>query len=353
MAEYDDDSLENIDQVDEIQETAAADTLKPMGAPGDSKAVVLSTFTQLLAQLGQEDLSYLFDQVQSQYGPGTPANPDNSAQNKATIKSDGAAPADPMPTLGVKEEVEEMFGGTEALSEEFKERAEVVFEAALNTRLTLETVRIEEEFAAKEEALREELETTLEEKTTEIFEELVEKMNQYMDYSINEWKEENTIALEAGLRSEIAEDFLNGLHNLFTEHYITVPETELDIVAEMKERMDSLESKLNESVDENVTLKADLLEARRVQILDELAEGLTLSQSEKLRTLSENVVCEDAEVFGRKMNMIKENYFNTTKATTSTGIITEEAEPAADGVDVEPTGAMAAYIKTAVKGAKN
>lgn len=340
--------LENIEQIDE---TAAADSLKPMGAPGESKAVMLSTFTQMLSQLGIEDLSNIFNQVQAQFGPNTPNAADNSAQNKSTIKSDGAMPAMPMPVLGVKEDVEEMFAGDE-LTEEFKERAEVIFEAAVNTRVALERTRLEEEFEAQMVEMAEQTDALLEEKSAEIFEELGEKLDQYLDYAVSTWMEENQLAIDNGLRAEIAEDFIKGLHGLFKEHYITVPESEVDLMAEMKERLDSLEAALNEQIDENLELKSIVNESTKASIVDEMVEGLSMSQAEKLRSLCEGIEFTDSETFARRASILKENYFPAVKSTPGTGMILEEAEPN-DGTETEYVSEeMNAYLAATIKSFK-
>lgn len=307
-----------------LDETAAADTLNPAAAPGETKAQTLATFTQLLAQLGREDLCNLFDQVQSQFGPNkTPGAVDNSATNKATIKSADALPA--APALSVKEDVQEMFG-SEDLSEEFKEKAEVVFEAALSTRLTLETARLEEEYAEKVTAMEEEYQEALEEQTSNIVEDLTDKLDQYIDYCVEQFMEENKIALETSLRAEIAENFISGLQNLFAEHYITVPEEKMDLVAELKSDLDEARATLNETLDEKIALQSIIEEATRNTIFDEVADGLAETQIEKLRTLTENVEFVDGDTFKKKVAIIKENYFSEKKGNSSTGLITEEID---------------------------
>lgn len=341
--------MENeLDNIEQIDETAAADSLTPGGAPGESKAVMLSTFTQLLSQLGIEDLSNIFNQVQAQFGPNTPDADDNSAQNRSTIKSDGAIPA--MPMLSVKEDVEEMFAGDD-LTEDFKERAEVIFEAAVNTRVALEKARIEEDFEAQMIEMAEQTDALLEEKANELFEELGEKLDQYLDYAVSTWMEENQLAVDNGLRAEIAEDFIKGLHGLFKEHYITVPETEVDLMAEMKERLDTLEAALNEQIDENLELKAIVNESTKASIIDEMTEGLSLSQAEKLRSLCENIDFADTETFARKANIIRENYFSTERSAPGTGLIVEEAEQSDEQTEYV-SNEMNAYIEATLKSFK-
>lgn len=344
---------QDVENLDNIDESAASDTLNPGAGSGgtESKAAVLATFTQLLAQLGKEDLTSLFGQVQAQYGPNANLGvSDNSNSNKASIKSGGAAPADLMPTLGVKEDVDEMFAGDE-LSEEFMERAEVVFEAALNTRLTLEKTKLEEEFDAKVVAIEEAAEVALNEKATEIFEEVSNKLNDYLDYSVEVWMNENKLAIETSLRAEIAENFIEGLHSLFTENYITVPENKLDIVAEMKEEIETLKNKLNEAVDENIQLTSQVNESSKGDIVAQVAEGLTAVQADKLHSLAEGLEFGSTDLFRKKVELIKENYFGSRK-TNPTGILTEETDdtvaPKAASSDVN----MDQYLKAITKIAK-
>lgn len=344
--------------------TQAANTLKPGAGSGgtDSKAATLATFTSLLAQLGKEDLSKLFNDVQSQFGPNkAPGAKDNSGSNKASVNaksgsaavgSGGPAAADPMPKLSVKEDIDDMFQGDE-LSEELKEKAEVVFEAALATRITLETARLEEEFEAKEAALKEEYEQKLQEDSAAIFEELTGKLDQYLDYVTEQWMEENKLAIENSLRADIAENFIQGLHNLFAESYIRVPDEKIDLVAELKAELDEVKGKLNEAVDAKLELEGVITEATREAILDELSEGLVETQADKLRTFAEGTEFTDADSFRKKIAIIKENYFGgaTKPAAPTTGLINEEIANNDDVEEAVPAH-MSAYVQAISKAAK-
>lgn len=314
----------------ELEEGSAADTLHPGAGSGggDTKAETLATFTQLLSQLGKEDLSSIFNAVQSQYGPNKAAGAeDKSAANRATV--------DMKPSAAVgkgawKEDIDDMFSADE-LSEEFKEKASVVFEAAINTRSTLEEARLQEEFEAAVEALEEEYEARLEEATTEVLEDVTAKLDQYINYCVEQWMEQNQLAIENSLRAEIAEDFIQGLHNLFSEHYIRVPDEQIDLVAEMKTELDEIKAKLNSTIDEKLELEAVVNEALREAALEEVSEGLALTQSEKLRTLAEGLEFTDEDTFKKKLNIVKEQYFTKAGKTASTGFISE----AIDGSDGE------------------
>lgn len=307
---------------DAIEEgTDAANSLKPGAAPGDSKAETLATFTSLLAQLGKEDLSNLFNDVQSQFGPNkAPGAEDKSASNKATVNM---KPSAAIGKGAWKEDVDDMFSADE-LSEEFREKAETIFEAAVNTRINLEIARLEEQY-------EERFETELQETSEKIFEDISGKLDQYLDYVVEQWMAENQIAIESSLRTEIAENFITGLQNLFSEHYITVPDEKIDLVAEMKAELDEVKAKLNETLDEKIELEAIINEATAISILDDVSEGLAETQVEKLRTLSEGIEYSDAEVYRKKLEIIKENYFSTKSKSTPTGLITESI----DGSDEE------------------
>ena len=353
----------NVEADIDINETAATDTLKPGGGSngGDTKAETLATFTSLLSQLGKEDLSKLFNDVQNQFGANkAPGAEDKSASNKATINakpsaavgSGGAAAADAMPKLSVKEDVSEMFGADE-LSEEFMERAEVVFEAALNTRLTLEQTRLEEEFEQAVEALEEEYEVKLQEAADTMFGQMSDKLDKYLDYVVEQWMSDNAIAIENSLRADIAEDFIQGLHGLFAEHYIRVPDEKIDLVAELKAELEETKSKLNETIDQKLALQSVVNEASVEAALEEVSEGLAETQVEKLRTLAEGIEYTDIDTFRKKLEIVKENYFNTNrKPTTATGLITEEIAGGNDDVEEQVPAHMAQYVKAISKNAK-
>jgi hypothetical protein len=292
----------------DIVESAGSETLKP-GA-GSSTVEKLATFTSLLAQLKGEDLSHFLNDALAQIGKEAALTPSATAP--------GGKPAlgqMPRATLGaVKEDIAAMFSG-EDLTEEFKESASTLFEAALTARMNLETVRIEEEAA---EQLAEEVET--------IKEEMTNKIDQYLDYVVEQWVEENKLAIETSLRSEIAENFMEGLRNLFAESYINVPDEKIDVLGELHAQIEELTAKLDESINTTLELQAVIDEATQEATFDEVSEGLAATQVEKLRTLAEGIEFNDAETYAKKLNIIKDKYFTEGKKVVSTGVISEEAE---------------------------
>lgn len=350
MAEKETPEIVNDDELQEATQSAA--TLNPGAGSGggDTKAETLATFTSLLSQLGKDDLSNLFNQVQSQFGPNkAPGAEDKSAANRSTLDM---KPSAAVGKSAWKEDVDEMFAGDE-LTEELRDRVETVFEAAVNVRVSLEEARLEEEFEAKVAELAEAFDAELEEQTATVIEEMTAKLDQYLDYVVDQFMEENQIAIENSLRTEIAEDFINSLHTLFSEHYIKVPEQQVDLVAEMKAELDDVKSKLNEAIDEKIALQAVIEEATREATLEEVSEGLAVTQAEKLRTLSEGIEYTDAETYRKKLEIVKETYFTAKKPAASTGLITEEIDGTDDSTSDQVLPAnMQMYAKAIAKSVK-
>jgi hypothetical protein len=210
------------------------------------------------------------------------------------------------PLASMKEDVEEMFTGEE-LSEEFKDKASTLFEAAVNARAIVEIARLEEEY-----------ETRLEEEVASIIEGVESNLNTYLDYVVENWMKENEVAVESALRNEIMEEFIGGLKNLFAEHYIDMPEEKISVVEELAAKVERLEVALDETINENTELKNALLESERQETVAEIAEGLTLSQSEKFLSLAEGVSFDgDLDVYKKKLSVVKESYFPATKPQAS------------------------------------
>jgi len=323
----DKDNAEIVENVqDEIVESAGSETLKP----NPTTVEKLATFTSLLAQLKGEDLSHFLNDALAQIGKEAALTPSATAP--------GGKPAlgqMPRATLGaVKEDISAMFAG-EDLTEEFKESASTLFEAALTARMNLETVRIEEEAA---EQLAEEVETIKEEMTT--------KIDQYLDYVVEQWVEENKLAIETSLRSEIAENFMEGLRNLFAESYINVPDEKIDVLGELHAQIEELTAKLDESINTTLELQAVIDEATQEATFDEVSEGLAATQVEKLRTLAEGIEFNDAETYAKKLNIIKDKYFTEGKKVVSTGVIAEEAEELTEETAAPVPAHMAHYVQS-------
>lgn len=226
------------------------------------------------------------------------ATMDSSASNKASVS--------------MKEDIEAMFNGAD-LSEEFKEQATVIFEAAVVARVNEVVADLEEQY---NEALEKEI--------TDVKEGLTSKLDQYLDYVVEQWMEENKVAIEHSLRTEITEGFISGLQGLFQEHYMNIPEEKLDVVEELQNELAEAQQRLDQALEENMNLLGHLSEATRESILTDIAEGLTVTQAEKLLTLSEGVEFDSPDNFRKKLEIVKENYFPSEKTTSKQQNLFEE-----------------------------
>jgi hypothetical protein len=205
--------------------------------------------------------------------------------------------------VDMSEHVDALLAG-ENLSEEFHAKATTIFEAAVKAKL-------EEEVALLEQAYAE----TLEERVAEIVEHLSADVDNYLNYVVEQWIEENEVAVESALRSELTEDFISGLRALFAEHYIDVPEDSVDVVEELSAANEELEAKLNEEIERNVQLTAALSESVKYELVSQVCEGLTTTQAEKLKSLAENVTFTDEDEFIEKISTLRENYFPSAVRT--------------------------------------
>lgn len=208
-------------------------------------------------------------------------------------------------TVDVSEDVNALLAGSDAeLSEEFKEKAATIFEAAVKSKVV-------EQLDAINEAAKADYETKLE----GVREELAEKVDGYLNYVVEEWVKDNALAIERGIRTEIAEEFMNGLKNLFVENYIDVPEEKADLVDELATKSDDLEAKLNEEFEKNVAMKKELDAIKAENALVEAVVGLTDTQAEKVKALAEGVEFETIDQYREKLETIKESYFPKVRAT--------------------------------------
>ena len=233
-----------------------------------------------------------------------------------------------------------VFEGSD-LSDELKGKITSVFETALITKIN-----------EKLEEITESVEADSTQTLTTINEELVAKVDGYLDYVVEQWIEENKLAVEQGLRSELIEDFLHGMRNLFAEHYIDIPEDKVDVVEELSARVSDLEEKLNNAIDENIELKGSVTVHERAEAFADAVDGLTESEVAKLETLSDAVEFTDKAIFSEKIKTLRESYFPTGK--TRTAAVLSEARVGLDEQEIvsegeepaEVTGPMANYVKS-------
>ena len=238
----------------------------------------------------------------------------------------------------MEEDVNALLQGEE-LSEEFQEKAKTIFEAAINAKV-----------AAVKEGLEAQYEEKLLEEVVEIKEGLTARVDSYLEYVADEWMSENELAIEHALKTEMTESFLSGMKDLFEAHYVQIPEEKYNVIDSMVEKLDEMETKLNEQIEKNVSLNSRLAEAVAEGILDQVSGGLAETQKEKLASLAESVEFESEEKYREKLEMLRESYFSTKAAPKAN---TETLSEGADPAPAEVTGSMAAYLKTLSSFAKN
>jgi len=232
----------------------------------------------------------------------------------------------------IEEDVNALLGGEE-LSEEFREKAKVVFEAALNSKVS-----------EISEALEAQYEIKLEEAKEGLKEALTERVDSYLEYVAEEWMTENELAIEHGLKTEMTESFLSGMKGLFEEHYVTIPEDKYDVLESMVAKLDDMETKLNEQIDKNMGLNKRLAESSADVVLSIVSEGLAETQKEKLAVLAENVEFESEEEYREKLETLKESYFSRSPVSNS-----EAPQTLSEGVDTTDapvSSGMEAYLRT-------
>jgi plasmid maintenance system antidote protein VapI len=318
------------------EDSVAAETIK---IPQQNKSQMLGAALAKLAGLDIEDLSHFLNDTLAQVSDNSSSlngggAPDASAQNQASINMKPSAAM----RESVKSDLANILGEGEELSEEVRDQAASLFESALEARLIVER-----------ESLIEEMNDRLEEAYGQISEDMATKLDAYLDVVVEQWLTDNEVAIESSLRNEVTEDFIIGMKNLFAEHYMNVPEEKVNVVEELADRVVELEERLDASINENASLKSQLLESEKNDIIDSVCEGLALTTAEKLRSLSESVEFDgDLETFKTKVEMVKENLTEkSSQKTPSTGILTEESDPeAAAGKPENKTASLAPEIRS-------
>ena len=329
----------NEEMTDKIVESAASDSLSPSynkdfnSDPTTRLDAMMAIFGHV-AKLPAQDMLDFYDKMIAQIGHEADAIPTGTAEkNKASIKSSIKEEA--------KSELVAAFGTDETLTEEFKTSAQTIFEAAVNAQVVLEV---------------EEIKTTLENESIKQFEnalnDLEDKIDAYVEYAVTFWLEENAVPIESNLRTSITEEFIGKLHQLFTESYFEVPSEKLDIVEMMAEKIAEMEDRMNDLVTENSKLSETVDENTKNSVFDEVSEGLSLTQVDKFKTLTENLDFVNAEDYHKKLQTIRESFKLSDKKTTPS-IITEDSKVLIDEeVDekvarIDPT--VEAYMKAIKK----
>jgi hypothetical protein len=276
------------------------------------------TEEQFMALSEEEQLQYELDEASSCYK--------KKAMKEEEVKEE-VQPEEL--TVDVSEDVAALINGEE-LTEEFKTKAATIFEAAVVTRVKQEIAKLEEEF-----------DTKLAEQVESIKEGLVEKVDGYLGYVVEQWMTDNELALENGMKTEITESFIEGMKGLFAQHYIDVPQEKFDIVGDLAEEAETLESKLNEQLAANVELTKQINEMKRAAATAEATSGLSELDVEKFKGLAEELAYEDADTFVTKLQTIKENYFGKKATTSVSSVVTDEPVALVEETTVSPQMAAA------------
>mgnify|MGYP001488939392 CR=1 FL=1 len=232
-----------------------------------------------------------------------------------------------------KDDLKALVSEEATLSEEFKQKAETIFETAINSKLADEIDRLEEKY---NEEITAEVENTKAD--------LVEKVDNYLNYVVENWMKENELAIQTGLRTEIAEDFMNKLKDVFEESYIAVPEGKTDLVDELADTVDDLENRLNDTTQDAIEMAEELEGYKRDAIIREASKDLAETQVEKLKGLVEKIDFEDEETFSQKVATVKESYFTNTKITTTGEEVADD-----DEAPIQASGSMASYLSAIKK----
>ena len=244
---------------------------------------------------------------------------EDEVRTKAAIKAEDIK-------IDVKDDVEALVQGEEGLSEDFKQKASTIFEAAVQAKVV-------EQVNSKMEELETQLKSDQDTSSEEFAKELTEKVDGYLTYIVEEWMKENELAIERGIRTELVEDFMSGLRTLFTEHYIDIPEEKVDMVDDLFTKVEDLETSLDEEINRGVELQKELSQFKKDDALRDATKDLADTETEKISKLAEGIEYENEEQYIEKLNVLKESYFPKSEAVTSeiaetdeTIEVTEESE---------------------------
>ena len=317
-------SVASVDKAGEATGTAAkrkGDSGKqdPMQKLPGTKAGMINIAYNHMASMKKEDLAVALKKLMAES-----VDEDGEVVEVAELNYEAA----------FSDDLNAIMANEATLSEEFKEKTAIIFEAAIKSKLAEEIDRLEEKY-------NEELEAEI----TFTKEDLVEKVDSYLNYVVENWMEENKVAIQTGLRTEIAEDFMNKMKDLFTESYIDVPESKIDLVDELAETVEELEEKLNAQTGKAIEMAEELESYKRDAIIREASRDLVETQVEKLKSLVDDIDFDDEETFAKKVATVKESYFNKVTSTESADFDTDEGD---DDAIVEASGSMAQYL-TALK----
>jgi hypothetical protein len=297
------------DEEEEEHEEVKTEAAQPVNVP-KTKAGVIQAAVDMLKSARKEDAQKLFakmvkvdegeeeDSVKSAEDAANVTKPVGQPKGKGADEKHGEKVKAKVEAIDYDEDLDALISEEATLSDGFKQKAGTIFEAVLTSKLTQEVDRLESEYASN-----------LEEEVADIQKDLVEKVNSYLDYVVENWMKENELAVENGLRTEIAEEFMTSLQSVFKEHYIEVPEGKVDLVDELNEQVNELEETLNKTTEDNIKLHSSVQAFERKEVVREQSEGLAETEAEKLASLVEDIEFDNRETFENKVKTVKESYF--------------------------------------------
>lgn len=318
------------DEKEEVEETA------PAFKTPSTKAGVINAAVEMLKKAKKHEAQAMFAKMNS-----VDESEDDGSVDKAIKKapkaadpkansSDASAKAEAV-EFDYSEDLDALVSDEATLSEGFRAKAEAIFEATLKSKLGAEIDRLESEYAQN-----------LEEEVSDIQKTLVEKVDNYLNYVVENWMKENEVAVSTGLRTEIAEDFMTSLQTVFKEHYIEVPEGKADLIDDMADQVAELEEQLNKTTEENIKLHETAQGFERAQVVREASSGLADTEAEKLASLVESIDFEDLETFTMKVTTIKESYFKADVSETESEV---DAVIGNDSTPVDLSDSMSRYTQ--------
>jgi len=297
MKNHDDKEMEEGEHEDEEEKESVKKESAPKVNVPKTKAGVIQAAVEMLKAARKEDAQKMFSKMALGDDEEASVKSADDAVKGVSKVADPKAKAK-VEAIDFDEDLENIIKEEATLSDGFRDKAQAIFEAVLTSKLTSEIDRLEAEYAQN-----------LEEEVSEVQESLVEKVDSYLNYVVENWMEENKVAVTNGLRTEIAEDFMTSLQSVFKEHYIEVPEGKVDLVDELNESVTELEETLNKTTEDNISLHQKVQEFEKQEVVREQSSGLAETEAEKLASLVEDIEFDNKENFEMKVKVVKESYF--------------------------------------------
>ena len=331
-----DDAVEEEEEEDEEKEESVKEEAPKVDIP-KTKAGVIQAAVDMLKAARKEDAQKMFAKLVKIDGEEESIKSADAAMKVGKKAQDPKAKAK-VENVDFDEDLDAIINEEATLSDGFRDKAGAIFEAVLTSKLSQEIERLESEYAQN-----------LEEEVTDVQNDLVEKVNGYLDYVVENWMKENEVAVTQGLRTEIAEDFMTSLQSVFKEHYIEVPEGKVDLVDELNEQVNELEDTLNKTTQDNIDLHSKVQSYERNEVVRDMSEGLVETDAEKLASLVEDIEFDNKENFEIKVKTVKESYFKSEVTESVDEVDSLLGSDAADENEKVVSSSMSQYTQAITK----